>query len=192
MDHGTSGIRRCRRGWQRGFTYIALLIFIAVLGVGLAAVSEVWSVQLTRDKEEELLYTGDQIRDAIAMYSRQGAGAGGRFPGRLEDLLKDPRSPATRRYLRKIYPDPITGSTKWELVQGPNGEVLGVHSTSDKEPLKKAGFSLADRQFEGATKYSDWVFVISPMLNLAPPSAIPPGASAGQNSRGVPGVSAPR
>jgi hypothetical protein len=77
----------------------------------------------------------------------------------LEDLLQDPRSPGIRRYLRKIYPDPMTGSAEWGLINGPNGEIYGVHSLSEQEPLKKSNFGVADRQFEGMKKYSEWVFM---------------------------------
>ncbi len=198
MDHGTIcsgstvGSGKARPDVEQGFTYIAVLIFIAIMGVGLAAVGEAWSVQVKRDREEELLFAGDQIRNAIVSYGRQNVG-GGRYPTRLEDLLKDPRFPATRRYLRKIYLDPMTNSFNWELVKGPNGELLGVHSRSDEEPLKIAGFSLADRQFGGATRYSDWVFVISPTLTLGQPAAAPPVAKpAGPKLSGAPGVNVRR
>jgi hypothetical protein len=58
-----------------------------------------------------------------------------------------------------MYADPMTGSTEWGLVKGPAGEIYGVYSLSSDEPLKKSNFALADRNFEGAAKYSDWVFM---------------------------------
>jgi len=180
----------------RGFTYIAVLIFIAVMAVGLLAAADVWHVTLKRQKEEVLLFEGDQIRDAISAYSVQATAPGGRFPTSLEDLLKDPRNPATKRYLRKIYPDPMTDDGKWELVKGPNGEVLGVHSTSDEEPAKKANFSLVDQAFEGKTKYSEWVFIIPPQLMsglLAGqiPGVQPGGAPAPGANSPAPGATGP-
>ena len=66
---------------------------------------------------------------------------------RLEELLQDPRYPDIRRYLRKIYLDPMTGSAEWGLVTGPGGEIYGVHSLSGDEPLKKANFGLAEKAF---------------------------------------------
>jgi type II secretory pathway pseudopilin PulG len=155
---------------EQGFTYIALLIFIAIMSVGLLATGEVWSTSMRREKEQELLFAGDQIRNAISMYYSHTPAQAGYYPTSLEDLLKDPRYPATRRYLRKIYPDPITNSTDWELVKGPNGEIFGVHSISDDMPLKKSNFNFADRGFEGKTKYSDWVFMISARYMAAPTS----------------------
>lgn len=164
-----------RPGDERGFTYIALLIFIAIMGVGLAATGEVWHMTMKRDKEEELLFVGNQFRNAFTMYYYRTPGQMGRYPMSLEELLKDPRYPATKRYLRKIYLDPITNSTNWELIKGPNGEILGVHSASEDEPIKKSNFRLADQDFEGKTKYSDWVFMIAARYIPAPTVMNPSG-----------------
>jgi type II secretory pathway pseudopilin PulG len=145
---------------ERGYVYIALLIFIAAMSVGLAATGEVWRTAIQRDKEEELLYVGNQFRNAITMYYLHAPAQAGRYPMRLEDLLKDPRYPEPKRYLRKIYLDPISNSPNWELIKGANGEIMGVHCASEDEPIKKANFTLVDQEFEGKKKYSEWEFVI--------------------------------
>ena len=144
---------------QRGFTFIALLIAVAIIGAALAAVSGVWATAQTQEKERELLFVGDEFRRAIAGYAGHSTNAAARYPLSLEDLLKDPRYPRTQRHLRKIYVDPITGKTDWGLVKGPNGEIYGVYSQSEEKPLKIANFDPADAQFEGKTKYSEWVFM---------------------------------
>jgi len=152
--------RRLRRSCtERGFTYLVLLAVVAAMGIVLAAAGEVWHMALKREKEQELLFVGDQFRRAFALYTQHTPGNARRYPLSLEELLKDSRSPGVARYLRKIYPDPITGSTQWGLIKGPNGEIFGIHSLSEDEPVKKSGFSLADLKFEGRTKYSDWVFM---------------------------------
>ena len=140
-----------------GFTYIALLLGIAIMGFFMAAVSEVWHTAVKREREAELLFAGDQIRRAITRYATSAPG-GERYPRRLEDLLRDPRYPLPRRYLRQVYRDPMTPSGEWGLVQ--TGDfITGVHSLSEDEPLKSAGFSFADRGFEDKKKYSEWLFV---------------------------------
>ena len=169
---------KCWKPDSQGFTYVALLIFLAVLSLGFLSTWEVWTTAIKRDNERELLFVGDQIRNAINMYYLHSPGPGIRYPSSLDDLVKDPRYPATRRYLRKVYLDPVTKSSNWELVKGPNGEIFGVHSSSDDEPAKKTNFSLADHEFEGKTKYSDWVFMISAKLMpgysaQASPPAVP-------------------
>jgi type II secretory pathway pseudopilin PulG len=145
-----------------GFTYIALLIVIAVMGVVLTSVEEVWYMAVKREKEQELLFVGSQFRHAIGQYARHAQIGSVRFPMKLEDLLQDPRTPNMQRYLRKIYNDPITGSSTWGLLKGPSGEIFGVYSLSEDEPVKKHNFSFADAAFEDKMKYTDWVFMSLP------------------------------
>lgn len=172
------------RASERGFTYIALLIIIAILGTALAADGEVWYAAAKREREQELLFIGHQFRDAIVRYYNHTPVQSARYPMTLEDLLKDPRYPATMRYLRKIYHDPITNSTEWGLVKGAQGEIMGVYSTSEEEPLKQSNFSYADRSFEGKTKYSEWVFMIAIGRNGVPISGTRemPSAALQQNN----------
>lgn len=147
---------------QGGFTYLGLLALIAALGMALATAGEVWHLAQQREKEQELLFVGHQFRRAIAQYYEHAPDPGHRYPKSLEELLKDPRYPATQRYLRRIYPDPVRGGTEWGLVKGPEGEIYGVHSLSEEEPLKKSNFSVVDKVFEGKTKYAEWVFLHIP------------------------------
>jgi hypothetical protein len=53
----------------------------------------------------------------------------------------------------------MTGRAEWGLLTGPAGEIFGVYSLSDDEPLKQANFRLAEKDFEGKVKYSEWVFM---------------------------------
>lgn len=141
-----------------GFTYIGVLVLVAVMAASLAGSGQIWRTLQTREKERELLFIGHQFRLALDRYAKATPGKGRRAPMRLEDLLEDPRTPTVQRYLRKIYVDPMTGNAEWGLVTSANGEIYGVHSLSKDEPLKKTNFAAADRQFEGVTRYSDWVF----------------------------------
>jgi type II secretory pathway pseudopilin PulG len=153
-------IRACRR--ERGFTYLAVLVLVVLMGIALASAGEVWHTTQQREKEQELLFIGHQFRLALKRYADHTPGKSRRAPLHLEELLKDPRHPDIRRYLRKIYPDPVTGRPEWGLITGPAGEIVGVHSLSDGEPLKKGNFDLVDKHFEGSMKYSDWVFMVLP------------------------------
>ena len=56
------------RTGQAGFTYLGLMIAVAVLGVVLAGAGVVWRTSQQREREKELLYIGNEIESAIAGY----------------------------------------------------------------------------------------------------------------------------
>jgi type II secretory pathway pseudopilin PulG len=149
---------------QAGFTYLAALFLVAAMGVLLAAVGIMWSTAQQRDKEQELLLIGEQFRMAIGMYYEKSPGYLKKYPETLDDLLQDSRQLATQRYLRKIYIDPMTRSSKWGLVQAPEGGIMGVHSLSEASPIKQANFDDAFQEFSGKIKYSKWKFIYTPTL----------------------------
>ena len=142
---------------SKGFTLIGLAVIIAIMGIVLMTVSRVYSTMVKRDMEEELLFRGDEIKDAIDEYFKRGSV----YPRNFEELLKDPRGATQRRYLRKLYKDPITNG-EWDIIQDKAGRVLGVRSKSDKEPLKKGNFPEEYKTFEGKTTYSEWEFLSKP------------------------------
>jgi len=144
---------------ERGFTYIGLLILIAIIGIGLVALSDVASTQMKRDKEAQLLFVGDQYAKAIASYKAAAGEGGNQFPRSLDQLLSDPRTPTVRRHLRRLYPDPMTGKADWILVPSPGGGIAGVKSRSTDAPLKRYGFPADYEQFAKAATYGDWIFV---------------------------------
>ena len=156
-------VSRRRRPRAAGFTYLGLLYAVAIAGGALAGAGALWSTDARRDREEELLFAGDQFRAAIGAYwSQAPAGLPHALPRTLDDLLDDKRWPVRRRHLRKVFVDPMTRGTDWGLVEGPGGSIAGVYSRSDRAPLKKAGFAAADAEFEAARTYRDWRFVFSP------------------------------
>jgi type II secretory pathway pseudopilin PulG len=140
---------------QAGFTYLGLLFAIAIIGITLATVGVVWSTEARREREAQLLFVGDQYRQAIGRYRE----AGRAYPRSLDDLLEDKRVPGTRRFLRRLYPDPVTGRVEWELIRDPGGGILGVASLSKQKPIKVAGFAPVDATFEKADCYCAWKFI---------------------------------
>lgn len=142
-----------------GFTYLAALFMIVIMGIMLGMVGQSWTALMKREREEELFFRGSQIKDAITRWNKPRPGQHVATPlGDLKDLLKDPRSLTTIRYLRQIYTDPVTGDD-WNIIKDPVKGIIGVASKSDGTPLKQAGFTDDFRTFEGKTKYSEWLFV---------------------------------
>ena len=150
---------------QRGVVLLALLIAIAVLGAGLAAAGTFWHETRQRILETELLFVGQQYRNAIRQYYE--APPGGTYPPTLEALLLDQRAPAIRRYLRRPYRDPLTNAAQWGLVQAPQGGIMGVYSLAPDKPIKRANFPAVLEWAPSLASYADWKFVYLP----APPSA---------------------
>lgn len=144
---------------QSGFTYVALMSLIAAIGIAAAAAVQVQEMARRRAAEAELLYVGKQYIKAFLEYELYTPeGNGNRAPARLEDLLKDPRQPGVRRYIRQLYPDPVTGKVDWQLIPAPGGGIMGVRSASCAAAIKQS-FPDGDFVFlDGQKRYCDWTF----------------------------------
>ncbi len=148
---------------QSGFTYITVLLAVVMAGIALTAVGRYWSFIDRREKEEELLFRGDQFVKAIDAYFKSAHGGANIYPKSFEDLLKDPRSLTPRRYLRKIYRDPMTGKADWiPIIEKKSGRIKGVKSRSRDVPIKQDGFPQEYRHFRGKESYSEWEFIHKP------------------------------
>ena len=153
-----------------GFTYVGVLIAVALKGFGLAAYGELYSHAAQRQKEAELIFIGGQFRDAIASYYNKSPGAKV-YPKKIDELLEDNRFPMAQHHLRRLYRDPMTESTDWGLVEAPGGGFMGVYSRSEETPIKTGNFAAAEQAFEAAEHYTKWMFTYSPSgpaQNVAP------------------------
>ena len=157
---------------QEGFTYLGMLVIVALMGFGLAAFGELYSHAAQREKERELLFVGNQFRDAIASYYNKSPGAKV-YPKKLEDLVEDKRFPMPQHHLRRVYRDPMTGAFDWALVDSPEGGFMGVHSLSEETPIKSDNFSAKAAAFADAENYTKWTFTYSP---TGPGNSIVPAA----------------
>ncbi len=150
--------KRARRS-AAGFTYIGLLALVVLIGLMLAAAGEVAATAAQRERETQLLWVGNEYRMAIARYWRHKRV----FPQTLEELLgAAPDAPVQVRYLRRLYPDPMTNAVDWVLLPAPSGGIMGVASSSKRAPFKTAHFDDADKDFEKASTYGDWQFTFRP------------------------------
>jgi type II secretory pathway pseudopilin PulG len=147
---------------QRGLMLLALLIVLLFSSVLALAAAEVWATARQREREAELLFVGQQYRQALRQYYFAAPNAASRtLPASLADLLEDKRYPLPVRHLRRLYADPVTGGTDWGLVK--RGDlIVGVHSLSDAKPLKQTGFNRLDQAFEGRPSYREWAFLFVP------------------------------
>jgi len=146
-----------------GFTYMGLLVVIFIMGAALAGTGVVFHQQARREKEEQLLFVGDQYRRAIGLYYAQTPGGAKQYPKSIADLLGDNRYVVPRRYLRRAYLDPVTNSPDWGLVTAGDGGISGVFSPSEQTPIKSANFATKYESFQSAAQYADWKFVYNPL-----------------------------
>lgn len=129
---------------QRGASYLMMMFVIVLMGITLMAVSQHWAVIMKRDREAELLFRGNRIKEAIeryvADYEVQKATRANRYPLKLEDLTKRPK-----RYLQSVYKDPVTGED-FDLIRV-GKDIRGVRSTSMDTPMDLV-------HFKGASSYN--------------------------------------
>ena len=92
---------------DRGFLMVALLIAMAVVAIWMTAALPSWRQQAQREKEEELIFRGEQYAMAIALFQFKN----NNVPPPDIDIL------VSQRFLRKKWKDPVTGCDF--LPQGP-------------------------------------------------------------------------
>ena len=156
--------RACKKIQNKnGFTYIIVLLAVVLIGISLMVTGRYWSFIDKKDKEEELLFRGGQYLRAIDTYFKGAHGGANLYPKKMDDLLKDPRSLTPKRYLRRLYKDPMTGEADWlPIIEKKSGRIKGVKSRSDAAPIKEDGFPKIYKSFKGKGSYSEWEFVHKP------------------------------
>jgi type II secretory pathway pseudopilin PulG len=94
----------------------ALLVALAVMAVLMSVALPVWRHDAQREKEEELIFRGQQYVRAIRLFNTKTNA----LPVRVDDLVQ-------QRFLRKRYKDPITNQDfEWISAANPNpGGVQG-------------------------------------------------------------------
>lgn len=146
---------------QQGVTFLWALLLLVVLSLGLGRLLEIQSMRAQRAMEAELLWVGEQYRRAIERYYQSSPGEVKQLPYKLDDLLQDPRLLTLTRHLREIYADPMTDQPFMEI-HDHRGMLIGVRSTSTRQPIKTGGFSPHYAHFSKATGYQQWEFIFLP------------------------------
>jgi type II secretory pathway pseudopilin PulG len=83
---------------DRGYAMAALLVGLSIMAVLMSAALPVWAHFSKREKEEELIWRGQQYARAIGLFQRKYANT---FPPSVDLLVE-------QKFLRKKYKDPIT------------------------------------------------------------------------------------
>ena len=145
---------------QRGYTLVAVLVLLALCMLSLAVAGPLWSQQVRREREQELLRIGALYAQALADYRAASPGSLKQYPSRLQDLLTDTRFVGTARHLRELYADPVNPGQPWGLVHDADGRIVGVYSLSQDAPLAERGVDLGVTVLGPAKHYADWKFIV--------------------------------
>lgn len=159
---------------QSGYVLLTLLLVVAMLIIGMAAIVPSIAFQIRRDREEELIHRGVQYSRAIRAYFKKF----GRYPTKLEDL----ESANNLRYLRKRYKDPINGQDFKLLHYGEvkmfGAPIAGASAIAGANPAQPSPFGSAN----GSLTSSPSSFgAAPPPANSSPTNPADPNAQAGAN-----------
>lgn len=147
---------------QAGFTYIGLLITVAMISTVATGSLGAGAALQQRHAEAELLVIGQEFRRALQSYADATPVGMPTEPRALEELLRDPRYPGVRRHMRRIQPDPLTGRPDWGILRAPDGRIAGIHSMSASAVIRETGFPAGLEGFEKARRHDEWIFTVTP------------------------------
>jgi len=106
--------RRARRNDdEAGYTLVALLATVTIMMIAMAAAVPSWQYVMKNDREEELIFRGGEIADAIQRFQQRNGNA---LPPDLEVLVKG-------KFLRRAYKDPMTSDGEWRFIR--QGDTIG-------------------------------------------------------------------
>lgn len=144
---------------QRGYTYIGLLILVAVTATLSAGLLRTGTVVQRHAAEQDLLDAGSELANALYSYARATPQGKNPRPQRVEDLLRDPRfTHTTVRHLRSVPLDPMTGRARWgELLSESAPGIDAFYSLSDLQ-TERTTFTAKFADFADKRNYRDWLF----------------------------------
>ncbi|USX19286.1 type II secretion system GspH family protein [Oxalobacteraceae bacterium OTU3REALA1] len=181
-------MRRPRRRRSGGFTYLSLIILVAIIGLVSASALKLGSVLQRSRAEQELLDIGAAFSDALQSYANATPAGFPPQPPSLKELLKDPRFPTVRRHLRKVFVDPMTGQAEWGITYlGDKVGVLAVYSLSDAKPVKIGNFPQRFQGLAGKQKISEWRFAATGGTLPVPGQGAQPGSVEVKPGKPLPG-----
>lgn len=106
---------------EAGYALLMVVFLVALMAIGAATVTPNLITQNQREKEEEMIWRGEQYTRAIRVFYRKN----GRFPQSVEDLTE--KKFGNIRYLRQAYVDPMNKEDgSWRFIYvGPGGQLIG-------------------------------------------------------------------
>jgi len=145
-----------------GYVMIVLMIAVVVLAVLLLMAVPLWQTEAQREAEEELIFRARQYVTAIGLYVKAHNNL---HPQNFQILHLE-------KFLRRLYPDPLSVDGRWDLVfqdtsEG-GGKYLVVPAHMAQPYLSRAVLvgvistspETAFREYRGKKKYNEWAFYL--------------------------------
>ncbi len=165
----------------RGFTYIVVLVAVAISAWAASAALQLGALAGRRDAERALLAAGFELEQALYSYAGVPWPNGApptdpqtlrwRGPREMDELLRDPRVAGVRRHLRRLRSDPMTGQLQWGILRDHSNHIVGFYSLAHGRPIQQTAFDPPRAHFESADSYQRWVFglPVAPLIALQGP-----------------------
>jgi general secretion pathway protein G len=119
-----SALRIPGRSGQRGFTFVELLVVLAIVALLLTVTMPRYFHSLDTARETVLVNNLATTRESIDKFY----GDTGRYPESLEELVE-------KKYLRALPIDPVTGSAdSWEIVAPEDSSMGRVYDLRSSAP----------------------------------------------------------
>ena len=99
---------RKRESTDSGYALMVMLIAVSVMTIALLTVLPSAYQEARREREEELLFRGNQYAQAIYLFQKKF----NRYPNSVKELLHTDNM----SFLRKPWPDPMTPGGKWRFI----------------------------------------------------------------------------
>ncbi|HOC18260.1 MAG TPA: hypothetical protein PKK95_08335 [Vicinamibacterales bacterium] len=113
---------------ESGYAMAAMLVALGVMSIMLMVAMPAWRQMVQREKEEELIFRGQQYARSIGLFQRKYAAA---YPPDIDTLVQ-------QKFLRKKYKDPMV----------PDGEFQVLYQASMGQPMvpgRQPGFGQQGR-----------------------------------------------
>jgi type II secretory pathway pseudopilin PulG len=127
----------------RGYALLIIMMMVTLLLVSLTAALPSVYQEGQREREEELIFRGQQYARAIYLFHRQFQ----RYPVNIKELLET----NGMRFLRREYRDPMDPKGKWRFIHANAAGVLLDSKVSPLRPGAGTGLPGSSSQIQGSS-----------------------------------------
>lgn len=147
------------RAWraERGYSLVALMAFMTLLALLALAVAPSLQQQVKRQREEEAIFRGEEVAEAIRRYALLT----GRLPTSMDQLTDGVPVPGRTTKLQILRPvaaeDPLSNNGTWKLVKSRSQDIVEFH----RRVMTYNNGRLPDTQYQNLPVFSQELIPLS-------------------------------